>query len=85
MLRRHFVTQKISKKNLRRVHLAEQDTCSDFGVSIALINQGYLEQSKWYFVNVERANSADKLQARNINISFNNNYAGFNECDSVHI
>jgi hypothetical protein len=29
--------------------------------------------SKWYFVNVERANIADKLQPRNINVSFNNN------------
>jgi hypothetical protein len=28
---------------------------------------------KWYFVNVERGNIADKLQPRNINISFNNN------------
>ena len=28
--------------------------------------------SKWYFVNVERGNIADKLQPRNINISFNN-------------
>ena len=29
--------------------------------------------SKWYFVNVERDNIADKLQPRNINVSFNNN------------
>ena len=28
---------------------------------------------KWYFVNVERGNIADKLQPRNINVSFNNN------------
>jgi hypothetical protein len=28
--------------------------------------------SKWYFVNVERGNIADKLQPRNINISFKN-------------
>ena len=27
---------------------------------------------KWYFVNVERGNIADKLQPRNINISFKN-------------
>jgi len=31
------------------------------------------EQSKWYFVNVERGNIADKLQPRNINVSFSNN------------
>ncbi len=28
--------------------------------------------SKRYFANVERGNIADKLQPRNINISFNN-------------
>ena len=33
----------------------------------------YWEQSKWYFVNVERGNIAVKLQPRNINVSFNNN------------
>jgi hypothetical protein len=36
-------------------------------------SQGYWEQSKWYFVNVERGNIADKLQPRNINVSFTNN------------
>ena len=46
---------------------------SDFGVSTGLISQGYWEQSKWYFVNVERGNNADKLQSRNINASFTNN------------
>jgi hypothetical protein len=46
---------------------------SDFGVSTGLISQGYWEQSKWYFVNVERGNIADKLQPRNINVSFSNN------------
>jgi hypothetical protein len=45
----------------------------DFGVSTGLISQGYWEQSKWYFVNVERGNIADKLQPRNINVSFSNN------------
>jgi hypothetical protein len=29
--------------------------------------------SKWYFVNVERGNIAEKLQPRNINVSFTNN------------
>ena len=29
--------------------------------------------SKWYFVNVERGNIADKLQPRNIKVSFTNN------------
>jgi hypothetical protein len=58
---------------LQQVNLAEQLTSSDFGVSTGLISQGYWELSKWYFVNVERGNVADKLQPRNINVSFTNN------------
>jgi hypothetical protein len=58
---------------LQQVNLAEQITSSDFGVSTGLISQGYWEASKWYFVNVERGNIADKLQPRNINVSFTNN------------
>ena len=37
-----------------------------------LINQNYWENSKWYYVNVERGNAADKLNGRNINVSFTN-------------
>jgi hypothetical protein len=44
---------------------------SDLGVSTGLISQGYWENSKWYFVNVERGNIADKSQPRNINVSVN--------------
>jgi hypothetical protein len=58
---------------LQQINLAEQLTSSDFGVSTGLIDQGYWEASKWYFVNVERGNVADKLQPRNINVSFTNN------------
>ena len=58
---------------LEQVNLAEQLISSDFGVSTGLISQGYWEMSKWYFVNVERGNIADKLQPRNINVSFTNN------------
>ena len=58
---------------LEKVNLAEQLTSSDFGVSTGLISQQYWEQSKWYFVNVERGNIADSLQPRNINVSFTNN------------
>jgi hypothetical protein len=58
---------------LEQVNLAEQLTSNDFGVSTGLISQGYWEASKWYFVNVERGNIADKLQPRNINVSFTNN------------
>jgi len=53
--------------------LAEQLTSSDFGISTGLINQSYWENSKWYYVNVERGNAADKLNGRNINVSFTNN------------
>ena len=58
---------------LQQVNLAEQLTSSDFGVSAGLISQGYWENSKWYSVNVERGNIADKLQPRNVNVSFANN------------
>jgi hypothetical protein len=57
---------------LQQVNLAELLISSDFGVSTGLISQGYWESSKWYFVNVERGNIADKLQPRNINVSFTN-------------
>jgi hypothetical protein len=55
---------------LEQENLAEQLKSSDFGVSTGLIHQEHWEMSKWYFVNVERGNIADKLQPRNINISF---------------
>jgi hypothetical protein len=67
-------TLNMTYENLsQQVHLAEQLTSSDFGVSTGLISQAYWEASKWYFVNVERSNIADKLQPRNLNVSFNNN------------
>ena len=46
---------------------------SDFGIATGLINQNYWENSKWYCVNVERGNAADKLNGRNNNVSFTNN------------
>ena len=58
---------------LEQVNLAEQLTSSDFGISTGLFNQNYWENSKWYYVNVERGNAADKLSGRNINISLSNN------------
>jgi hypothetical protein len=58
---------------LEQVNLCEQLTSSDFGISTGLINQNYRENSKWYYVNVERGNAADKLNGRNINVSFTNN------------
>jgi hypothetical protein len=37
---------------------------------MGLINQNYWENSKWYYVNVERGNSSDKFTGHNINVSF---------------
>jgi hypothetical protein len=50
-----------------QVNLAEQLTSSDFGISTVLINQNYWENSKWYYVDIELGNAADKLNGRNIN------------------
>ena len=51
---------------------AEQCVCVCVCVcgSTGLISQGYRENSKWYFVNVERGNIADTSQPRNIHVSF---------------
>ena len=43
-------------------------------ISTGLINQNYWENSKWYYVNVERGNAADRLKGRNINVSFTKNF-----------
>ena len=51
---------------LEQVDLAEQLTSSDFGISTGLINQNYWKNSKWYYVNVERGNAADKLNVRTV-------------------
>jgi hypothetical protein len=58
---------------LQQVNLAEQLTSADFGVSTGLISQEFWQWSKFYYCNVERSNLADKLQPRNVNITFNNN------------
>jgi hypothetical protein len=58
---------------LEQVNLAEQLSSSDFGISTGLIDQNYWENSKWYYVNVERENAADNLNGCNINVSFTNN------------
>jgi hypothetical protein len=57
---------------ISQVNLAESLTSSDFGVSVGLINQSWWEYSRFYYVNIERTESADKLGPRNINISFTN-------------
>ena len=38
-------------EHLEQVNVAEQLTYSDFCVSTGLINHGYWENSKWYFVS----------------------------------
>ena len=60
---------------LRVLRPAQPAICplAPYLVITGLISQGYWESSKWYFVNVERGNIADKLQPRNINVSFTNN------------
>ena len=42
-------------------------------ISKKKIRRSKRQRSKWYFVNVERGNIADKLRPRNINVSFTNN------------
>jgi hypothetical protein len=51
----------------------EQLTSADFGVTTGLFDAGYWNYNRFYWVNVERSNITDKLQPRNINISFTNN------------
>ena len=60
---------------MQQVVLAEQLTSADFGVGTGLIHQDLWQWSKFYYCNVERSALADKLQPRNINVTFNNNSA----------
>ena len=52
---------------------AEQLTSADFGVTTGLFDASFWNYNRFYFVNVERSNITDKLQPRNLNISFTNN------------
>ena len=54
-------------------NLAEQLTRADFGVTTGLLSQEWWQMFRFYSVNVEWSAMADKLQPRNINISFTNN------------
>jgi hypothetical protein len=60
---------------MQQVNLAEQLTSADFGVSTGLITQDLWQWSKFYYCNCERSALADKLQPRNVNVTFNNNSA----------
>jgi hypothetical protein len=58
---------------LEQIIYAEQLTSADFGVSTGLFDASYWNYNRFYWVNVERSNITDKLQPRNLNISFTNN------------
>ena len=58
---------------IEQVSLAETLTSSDFGVTCGLFNQSWWESSRFYYVNIERGLPSDKLNPRNINLSFLNN------------
>ena len=52
---------------------AESLTSADVGVAVGLITQSWWESNRVYFVDLARANAADREMPRNLNISFNNN------------
>lgn len=58
---------------MEQVNYAEALTSADFGVTTGLIDSAYWNANRFYWVNVERSNITDKLQPRNINVSFTNN------------
>jgi hypothetical protein len=58
---------------LEQIVYAEQLTSADFGVTTGLFDSAFWNNNRYYWINVERSNITDKLQPRNINISFNNN------------
>jgi hypothetical protein len=58
---------------LEQIEFCEQLTSADFGVSTGLFDASFWNYNRYYWVNVERSNIADKLQPRNLNISFTNN------------
>jgi hypothetical protein len=57
---------------ISQVNLAESFTSADFGVSVGLLNQSWWEYSRFYYVNIERSSTGEKVGPRNINISFTN-------------
>jgi hypothetical protein len=57
---------------ISQVNLAESFTSADFGVSVGLLNQSWWEYSRFYYVNIERSPTANKLGPHNVNISFTN-------------
>ena len=58
---------------IEQIQSCEQLTSADFGVNTGLFDQAWWNNNSFYFVNVERSNMSDKLETRNLNISFTNN------------
>ena len=58
---------------IEQIQSCEQLTSADFGVNTGLFDQSWWNNKRFYFVNVERSNISDKLETRNLNISFTNN------------
>jgi hypothetical protein len=59
---------------IEQVTIYEKLNALDYGVSCGLISENYWNQAyKAYYVDLSRANEADLLTPRNVNISFTNN------------
>ncbi len=58
---------------LEQIMYAEQLTSPDFGVSTGLFDASFWNYNSYHWVNVEHSNINDKLQPRNLSISFTNN------------
>jgi hypothetical protein len=59
---------------MQQVSIYEKINGADFGLSCGLINQAHWEHGyRAYYVDLSRANIADLMTPRNINISFTNN------------
>jgi hypothetical protein len=68
-----FVINYNYEEFIEQVNYAEQLKSSDFGVTHGLFDAGFWNYNHYYWVNVDRSNITDKLQAQNLNISFTNN------------
>ena len=58
---------------LEQVAMADNLTSSDLGLGAGLISQSWWERNRVYYVDLKRGREADKMQTRNLQISFNNN------------
>jgi hypothetical protein len=58
---------------MEQIVYAEQLTSADFGVTTGVFDASWWNYNRYYYINVERSNLTDKLQPRQINVSFTNN------------